>query len=70
MKVDFLQITRLSPTSFTISPPKTQITPRYAKPQKNKNMKIKLFTLQHKIKYSFLIQHIHLTDLSISINFD
>ena len=49
MKVDFLQITRLSPTSFTISPPKTQITPRYTKPQKNKNMKIKL-CLHYNIK--------------------
>ena len=49
MKVDFLQITRLSPTSFTISPSKTQITPRYAKPQKNKNMKIKL-CLHYNIK--------------------
>ena len=59
MNVDFLQIIRLSPTSFTISlPQKMLIPPRYAKPQKNKNIKNKtLFTLQHKSKYSFLTQH-------------
>ena len=65
MKDDFLQIIRLSPISFTISlPQKTQPPllppppppPRYAEPHKNKNMKIKLFTLQHKIKYFFLAQ--------------
>ena len=50
MKVDFYHITRLSPTSFTISlPRKTQITPPYAKLQKNKNIKIKL-CLHYSIK--------------------
>ena len=31
------------------------MTPRYAKPQKNKTIKVKL-TLQHRIEYSFLTQ--------------
>ena len=39
MKVDFLQITRLPPLYFAIS---LENTPRYAKPEKNKTIKIKL----------------------------
>ena len=50
MKVDFLSMTRLSHPSFTISlSRKTQITPRYSKPQKNQNIKIKL-CLHYNIK--------------------
>ena len=54
MKVDFLQITRLSPTSFNISlPRKTQITPRYAKPQKKKNIKTKCLHSNIKLNIHF-----------------